>query len=93
MDIQQAIDALSRYGHLSAEQAESVMEQIMTGGASEAQIGAYLMALRMKGESIEEITGSALAMRNAAAQGANHCRCRFARYLSVPAATNPAPST
>ena len=32
------------------EQAESVMEQIMTGGATEAQIGAYLMALRMKGE-------------------------------------------
>ena len=40
MDIQQAIDTLSRYGHLDAEQAEAVMRQIMTGGASEAQIGA-----------------------------------------------------
>ena len=68
MDIQQAIDALSRYGHLDADQAESVMRQIMTGGASEAQIGAYLMALRMKGETIEEITGSARAMRKAASK-------------------------
>ncbi len=68
MDIKQAIDALSRYGHLTVEQAESVMEQIMTGGATQAQIGAYLMALRMKGESIQEITGSARAMRKAAAK-------------------------
>ncbi|MCY4466588.1 MAG: anthranilate phosphoribosyltransferase [Chloroflexi bacterium] len=66
MDIQQAIDGLSRYGHLSADEAESVMRQIMTGGASEAQIGAYLMALRMKGETTDEITGSARAMREAA---------------------------
>ncbi|MCY4060918.1 MAG: anthranilate phosphoribosyltransferase [Chloroflexi bacterium] len=66
MDIQKAIDAMSRYGHLNAEQAESVMRQIMTGGATEAQIGAYLMALRMKGETTDEITGSARAMRQAA---------------------------
>ncbi|MCY4146688.1 MAG: anthranilate phosphoribosyltransferase [Chloroflexi bacterium] len=66
MDIQQAIDGLSRYRHLHADEAEAVMRQIMTGGASEAQIGAYLMALRMKGESADEITGSARAMREAA---------------------------
>ncbi len=66
MDIQQAIDGLSRYGHLSADEAESVMRQIMSGDASEAQIGAYLMALRMKGETTDEITGSARAMRDAA---------------------------
>ena len=66
MDIQGAIDSMSRYGHLNAEQAESVMRQIMTGGATEAQIGAYLMALRMKGETTDEITGSARAMREAA---------------------------
>ena len=66
MDIQQAIDGLSRYGHLSADEAESVMRQIMSGDASEAQIGAYLMALRMKGETTDEITGSARAMRSAA---------------------------
>lgn len=66
MDIQQAIDGLSRYGHLSDHEAESVMRQIMTGDATEAQIGAYLMALRMKGETTDEITGSARAMRAAA---------------------------
>ena len=68
MDIQRAIDILSRYGHLDAEQAEAVMGQIMQGEATEAQIGAYLMALRMKGETTEEITGSALAMRAAASK-------------------------
>ena len=68
MDIQRAIDVLSRYGHLDAEQAEAVMQQIMTGGATESQIGAYLMALRMKGETTDEITGSARAMREAASR-------------------------
>lgn len=64
MDIQRAIELLSRFGHLQAEEAEAVMEQIMSGETTEAQIGAYLMALRMKGETPEEITGSARAMRN-----------------------------
>lgn len=64
MDIQKAIDVLSRFGHLQHEEAEAVMNQIMSGGATEAQIGAYLMALRMKGETQDEIVGSARAMRN-----------------------------
>lgn len=64
MDIQRAIDLLSRFGHLQDEEAEAVMNQIMTGNATEAQIGAYLMALRMKGETPDEITGSARAMRS-----------------------------
>jgi len=63
MDIQRAIDVLSRYGHLQLDEAEAVMNEIMTGSATEAQIGAYLMALRMKGETQDEITGSARAMR------------------------------
>ncbi len=63
MDIQRAIDILSRFGHLTAEEAELVMQQIMTGGATDAQIAAYLMALRMKGETQDEIIGSARAMR------------------------------
>ena len=65
-DIKSAIDGLSRYEHLHTDEAEMVMRQIMSGDASETQIGAYLMALRMKGETIEEITGSARAMRAAA---------------------------
>jgi anthranilate phosphoribosyltransferase len=64
MDIQRAIDVLSRFGHLQDEDAEAVMQEIMSGNASEAQIGAYLMALRMKGETLEEIVGSARAMRD-----------------------------
>ena len=68
MDIQRAIDVLGRFGHFQAEEADSVMEQIMAGDATEAQIGAYLMALRMKGETTEEITGSARAMRSASSK-------------------------
>ena len=68
MDIQKAIDVLSRLDHLQAAEAESVMKQIMTGAATEAQMGAYLMGLRMKGETAEEITGSARAMRAAASK-------------------------
>lgn len=48
---------------LTAEEAEQAMTIIMTGQATPAQIGAYLVALRMKGETIEEITGSVRAMR------------------------------
>jgi anthranilate phosphoribosyltransferase len=49
--------------NLSAEEAEQAMAIIMTGQATQAQIGAYLVALRMKGETVDEITGSARAMR------------------------------
>jgi anthranilate phosphoribosyltransferase len=63
MDIQRAVDVISRFGHLQAEEAEAVMNQIMRGEATEAQIGAYLMGLRMKGETEAEILGSARAMR------------------------------
>jgi anthranilate phosphoribosyltransferase len=48
---------------LTAAQAEEAMNIIMTGQATPAQIGAYLVALRMKGETVDEITGSARAMR------------------------------
>jgi anthranilate phosphoribosyltransferase len=51
------------YQNLSAQEAEEAMACIMTGQATPAQIGAYLVGLRMKGESVEEITGSARAMR------------------------------
>lgn len=61
--IQHAIDIISRFGHLQESDAEAVMNQIMSGGASEAQVGAYLMGLRMKGETLEEVIGSARAMR------------------------------
>lgn len=49
---------------LTAAEAEEAMNIIMTGQATPAQIGAYLVALRMKGETISEITGSVRAMRD-----------------------------
>lgn len=49
--------------NLSADEAEAAMTVIMIGQATPAQVGAYLVALRMKGETIEEITGSVRAMR------------------------------
>jgi anthranilate phosphoribosyltransferase len=53
---------------LSLEEAEAAMGVIMDGRASEAQIGGYLVALRMKGETVDEIAGSAGAMRAHAAR-------------------------
>ncbi|MCZ7545289.1 MAG: anthranilate phosphoribosyltransferase [Anaerolineae bacterium] len=53
---------------LLAEEAEAAMHTIMSGEATPAQIGGYLVALRMKGETVEEITGSARAMRGHAAR-------------------------
>ena len=44
----------------------AVMREIMTGHATDAQIGALLMGLRMKGETIDEIAGAALVMRELA---------------------------
>src|SRR5512147_365722 len=48
---------------LTADEAEEAMNVIMTGQATPAQIGSYITALRMKGETIPEITGSVRAMR------------------------------
>lgn len=49
---------------LTDKEAEEAMTIIMTGQATQAQIGSYLTALRMKGETIPEITGSVRAMRS-----------------------------
>ena len=64
--IKAAIAKIMERKHLREDEAEAVMTQIMNGEATPAQIGAYLTALRMKGETTPEITGSARAMRNAA---------------------------
>jgi len=53
---------------LSATEAKEAMDIIMTGQATQAQIGGYLVALRMKGETVEEITGSARTMREQVAR-------------------------
>ncbi len=61
--IKEAIIKLSQKEDLDIETAEIVMDEIMSGKASNLQIGAYLIALSMKGETIEEITASAKIMR------------------------------
>lgn len=66
MDIKQALALLAEKRDLSLEQMQAVMSQIMTGEATEAQIGAFLMALRLKGESLDEITGAVMVMRDLA---------------------------
>ena len=64
--IVEAIRKVIKGENLNYQAAKAVMGEMMDGSASPAQMGAYLAALRMKGESIEEITGSALAMREKA---------------------------
>ena len=54
--------------NLTTEEATAAMDIIMSGNATPAQIGSYLTALRMKGETIEEITGCAKSMREKCSQ-------------------------
>ena len=61
--IKEAIIALSKKQDLSSAESRAVMNEIMQGIASPVQMSAYLTALSLKGESIDEITGSALSMR------------------------------
>lgn len=64
--IVEAIDRLVRGESLTGSEAAGSMEEIMDGAATPAQISALLVALRMKGETIEEITGLARVMRSRA---------------------------
>ncbi|MDR0469815.1 MAG: anthranilate phosphoribosyltransferase [Peptococcaceae bacterium] len=61
--IKEAIKSLAEKEDLSYECAEAVMDEIMTGRASPVQMSAYLTALSIKGETIDEITASAAGMR------------------------------
>ena len=61
--IKEAIIKLSKKEDLSYEMAQTVMDEIMTGEADDIQKSAYLTALAMKGETIDEITASAAGMR------------------------------
>ncbi len=64
MDIREAIDAVVSGRSLTMNEAAAVMSQIMLGEATPAQLGAFLTALRLKGESTEEIAGMATVMRD-----------------------------
>lgn len=64
--IKEAIGKLVEGKSLTENESEIVMSEIMRGEATPGQIGAFLVALRIKGETIEEITGCAKAMRASA---------------------------
>ncbi len=66
MNMQQAIAQVIAGQDLTFPQMMSVMRLIMTGDASPAQIGGFLVGLRIKGESVDEITASAQVMRELA---------------------------
>ena len=62
--IREAILKVSRKEDLTYDEAYTTMDEIMSGEASEIQMSSYLTAMSMKGETIDEITASAEAMRN-----------------------------
>ena len=66
MNINEAIKAVISRQNLNESEMHDVMNSIMTGQTTDAQIGAFLVGLSMKGETIEEITASAKVMRDLA---------------------------
>jgi len=65
--VTRAIDALCSDTHLTADHASAVLDEIMEGRTSEVQTGAFLVALRAKGETVAELVGLARTMRRLAA--------------------------
>jgi anthranilate phosphoribosyltransferase len=61
--IKEAIGKLIKREDLTQEEMEATMDEVMTGEATPAQIGSFITALRMKGETVDEITGAAKIMR------------------------------
>jgi anthranilate phosphoribosyltransferase len=66
MNIKEAIGKVVTGKHLTETEMISVMDEIMSGAATEAQIGSFITALRMKGETIDEIVGAVRVMREKA---------------------------
>ena len=66
MNVQQALARLFDGHSLSTEEMTQVMKQVMTGEATPAQIGAFLSALHMKGETVDEVAAAAAVMRSLA---------------------------
>lgn len=66
MDMQNAIKAVTERRDLSSDEMQAVMRLIMTGEATPAQIGGFLIGLRMKGETVDEIAAAASVMRELA---------------------------
>ena len=63
MDIQAALGRIAEKQDLTTEEMVSVMRQIMSAGSTDVQIGAFLLGMRIKGETIDEITGGVQVLR------------------------------
>jgi len=59
MNIKEALGRIVAQLDLTTEEMQAVMREIMTGQCTDAQIGAFLMGMRMKSETIDEIVGAA----------------------------------
>ena len=70
--VSRAIDAVCAGDHLTADHASAVLSEIMEGRADPIQTGAFLIALRAKGETVPELVGLARTMRGLAAPVATH---------------------
>ena len=68
MDMQSAIKAVTEKRDLSVNEMQAVMRTIMSGDATQAQIGGFLIGLRMKGETVDEIAAAAGVMRELASR-------------------------
>ena len=66
MDMKEALNRIASNLDLSTEEMKDVMRVVMKGEATDAQIGAFLMGLRIKSETIDEITGATEVMRELA---------------------------
>ncbi len=87
----QVLSRLASHGSLSADEAAEVMRRIMTGDATPGQIGGFLMALRTKGETVDEVEGLVRTMLEFATPGPH--RPSPSSTSSAPAATEAGPST
>ncbi len=68
MNIKQAINKVINHQNLGFDDMQAIMQDIMTGQCSDAQIAGFIVALRMKGESVEEICAAAEVMRGLSAK-------------------------
>lgn len=78
-DMKEAIQAVVDKKDLTTQEAKAVMEQLLTGAATQAQIAAFLTALRMKGETIDEIVGLASVL----AEKAEHIHPHLDQYIDL----------
>ena len=66
MDIKEALNRVVNQLDLNTAEMQDVMREIMTGQCTDAQVGAFLMGMRMKSETIDEIVGAVSVMRELA---------------------------